>query len=99
MLFEWDFHKETMYVSDNFKEKFDIDPSEAQLANGKFLDKIMSEDYAEVYKRDISTLLKNRTGHSGEYQMTTKTEACYGSLSVRSALPTVLVNRSVLSVS
>ena len=72
MLFEWDFHKETMYVSDNFKEKFDIDPSEAQLANGKFLDKIMTEDYAEVYKRDISTLLKNRTGHSGEYQMTTK---------------------------
>ena len=72
MLFEWDFHKETMYVSDNFKEKFDIDPSEAQLANGKFLDKIMTEDYAEIYKRDISTLLKNRTGHSGEYQMTTK---------------------------
>ena len=72
MLFEWDFHKETMYVSDNFKEKFDIDPSEAQLANGKFLDKIMSEDYAEVYKRDISSLLKNRTGPSGEYQMTTK---------------------------
>lgn len=99
MLFEWDFHKETMYVSDNFKEKFDIDPSEAQLANGKFLDKIMTEDYAEVYKRDISTLLKNRTGHSGEYQMTTKTEACYGSLSVHSALPTVLANRSVLSVS
>ena len=72
MLFEWDFHKETMYVSDNFKEKFDIDPSEAQLANGKFLDKIMTDDYAEVYKRDISTLLKNRTGHSGEYQMTTR---------------------------
>lgn len=72
MLFEWDFHKETMYISDNFREKFDIDPSEAQLANGKFLDKIMTEDYAEVYKRDISTLLKNRTGHSGEYQMTTK---------------------------
>lgn len=72
MLFEWDFHKETMYVSDNFREKFDIDPKEAQLANGKFLDKIMTEDYADVYKRDISTLLKNRTGHSGEYQMTTK---------------------------
>lgn len=72
MLFEWDFHKETMYVSDNFREKFDIDPTEAQLANGKFLDKIMADNYAEVYKRDISTLLKNRTGHSGEYQMTTK---------------------------
>lgn len=72
MLFEWDFHKETMYVSDNFREKFDIDPTESQLANGKFLDKIMTEEYAEVYKRDISTLLKNRTGHSGEYQMTTK---------------------------
>lgn len=72
MLFEWDFHKESMYISDNFREKFDIDPKEAQLANGKFLDKLMSEEYAEVYKRDISTLLKNRTGHSGEYQMTTK---------------------------
>ena len=72
MLFEWDFHKESMYVSDNFRERFDIDPKEAQLANGKFLDKLMSEEYAEVYKRDISTLLKNRTGHSGEYQMTTK---------------------------
>ena len=72
MLFEWDFHKEAMYISDNFKEKFDIDPKEAQLANGKFLDKLMSDEYAEVYKRDISTLLKNKTGHSGEYQMTTK---------------------------
>lgn len=72
MLFEWDFHKESMYISDNFREKFDIDPKEAQLANGKFLDKLMSEEYAEIYKRDISTLLKNRTGHSGEYQMTTK---------------------------
>ena len=72
MLFEWDFHKEIMYVSDNFKERFNIDPSEAQLANGKFLDKLMSDDYAEIYKRDISTLLKNRTGHSGEYQMVTK---------------------------
>ena len=72
MLFEWDFHKEIMYVSDNFKERFDIDPTEAQLANGKFLDKLMSDEYAESYKRDISTLLKNRTGHSGEYQMVTK---------------------------
>lgn len=72
MLFEWDFHKESMYISDNFREKFDIDPKEAQLANGKFLDKLMSEEYAEIYKRDISVLLKNRTGHSGEYQITTK---------------------------
>lgn len=72
MLFEWDFSKEYMYVSDNFTERFDINPSEAQLANGKFLDKIMTEEYAEQYKRDISTLLKNRTGHSGEYQMLTK---------------------------
>ncbi len=72
MLFEWDFQKEIMYVSDNFRERFDIDPSEAQLANGKFLDKIMTEQDAEGYKRDISTLLKNKTGHSAEYQMTTK---------------------------
>ncbi len=72
MLFEWDFHKERMYLSPNFTEKFDIDASVAQLANGKFLDKLMSEEYADTYKRDISTLLKNKTGHSGEYQMLTK---------------------------
>lgn len=72
MLFEWDFAKEHMYVSDNFLERFDINPAESQLANGKFLDKVMTEEYAEQYKRDISTLLKNRTGHSGEYQMLTK---------------------------
>lgn len=72
MLFEWDFAKEHMYVSDNFIERFDINPAESQLANGKFLDKVMTEEYAEQYKRDISTLLKNRTGHSGEYQMLTK---------------------------
>ncbi len=72
MLFEWDFAKEYMYVSDNFTERFDINPAESQLANGKFLDKIMSEEYAEQYKRDISTLLKNKNGHSGEYQMLTK---------------------------
>jgi diguanylate cyclase (GGDEF)-like protein/PAS domain S-box-containing protein len=72
MLFEWDFAKEHMYVSDNFLERFDINPAECQLANGKFLDKVMAEEYSEQYKRDISTLLKNRTGHSGEYQMLTK---------------------------
>lgn len=72
MLFEWDFHKEMMYVSENFKEKFDIDPGEAQLANGKFLDKLMTEEYSDLYKRDISTLLKNKTGHSSEYQMVTR---------------------------
>lgn len=72
MLFEWDFHKESMYVSGNFVEKFDINPSEAQLANGKFLDKLMTENYSDTYKRDINTLLKNKTGHSGEYQILTK---------------------------
>ncbi len=72
MLFEWDFHKERMYLSPNFTEKFDIDPAVAQLANGKFLDKLMSEDYSDTYKRDISTLLKNKTGHSSEYQILTK---------------------------
>ena len=72
MLFEWDFSKERMYVSDNFTEKFDINPAESQLANGKFLDKMMNEQHADQYKRDISSMLKNRTGHSGEYQMTTR---------------------------
>lgn len=72
MLFEWDFHKETMFLSENFKEKFDIVPSQAALSPGKFIDKLMSEEDADAYKRDLSTLLKNKSGHSAEYQLLTK---------------------------
>lgn len=72
MLFEWDFHKEIMFVSDNFKEKFDIDPRKSALANGKFLDSLMEEEFSDLYKKDISALLKNKNAYNGEYVITCK---------------------------
>ena len=75
MLFEWDFHKESMYVSDNTLAKFDLNPNVATLNNGRFLDSLMSEEDADKYKRDINTLLKNKNKFSSEYQLQTKSGA------------------------
>lgn len=75
MLFEWDFHKENMYVSANTLAKFDIDPSQATLSNGRFLDSLMDQENSERYKRDISMLLKNKNGYSAEYQLKAKSGA------------------------
>ncbi|MGN1118744.1 MAG: diguanylate cyclase domain-containing protein, partial [Oscillospiraceae bacterium] len=75
MLFEWDFHKERMYVSPNTLAKFEIDPTAATLSNGKFLDSLMSPEDAEKYKRDINSLLKNKSGYSAEYQLRAKSGA------------------------
>lgn len=75
MLFEWDFHKETMYVSDNTLAKFDLNTQGATLSNGKFLDSLMTPEDAEKYKRDINTLLKNQSGYSAEYQLKAKSGA------------------------
>ncbi len=75
MLFEWDFHKERMYVSPNTLAKFDIDTENSTLSNGKFVDSLMTQEDAEKYKRDINGLLKNKNGYSSEYQLKTKSGA------------------------
>ena len=69
MLFEYDFVKETMFVSDNFKEKFSLDYANATVNNSKFIDSLMSEDDSEHYKKDINTLLKTKEDIGGEYQL------------------------------
>ena len=75
MLFEWDFHKERMYVSPNTLAKFELNPADATLSNGRFLDSLMSAEDAEKYKRDINSLLKNKSGYSAEYQLKAKSGA------------------------
>ncbi len=75
MLFEWDFHKERMYVSDNILAKFDLDINQATLSNGRFLDSLMEKEFSDKYRRDINTLLKNRGSYSSEYQLTSKSGA------------------------
>ncbi len=72
MLFEWDFHKESMYVSKNTLAKFNIDTDGATLSNGRFIDALMPSEDADKYKRDISQLLRDKNGYSSEYQLTTK---------------------------
>ncbi len=67
MLFEYDFAKESMFVSDNFKEKIGLDVSGSTLNNGKFIDSTMNEEDRERYKRDMNTLLKNKDDIGGEY--------------------------------
>lgn len=75
MLFEWDFHKERMYVSDNVLAKFDLDIKSATLSNGRFLDSLMTPEFASKYKSDINTLLKNLGSYSSEYQLKSKSGA------------------------
>ncbi len=75
MLFEWDLHKESMYVSDNTLAKFAINPDIAGLANGRFLDSLMSTEDADKYKRDINALLKSKGKMSSQYQIQTKAGA------------------------
>ena len=69
MLFEWDFAKESMFVSDNFKAKIKLDLSGATLNNGKFLDSLMDEDDSEKYKRDMNTLFKEKGDIGNEYKL------------------------------
>ncbi len=69
MLFEYDFVKESMFVSDNFKEKFSLDYASATVNNSKFIDSLMNEDDSDRYKKDINTLLKTKEDIGGEYQL------------------------------
>lgn len=72
MLFEWDFHKERMYISENAMAKFDLKPEGATLSNGRFLDGLMEPADADKYKRDISAMLKGQKGYSAQYQIKNK---------------------------
>ncbi len=69
MLFEYDFTKETLFTSNNFKEKIGAPAAGATINNGKFIDSTMNEKDADQYKRDMNTLLKNKTDIGGEYQI------------------------------
>lgn len=72
MLFEWDFKKSTLYISDNFMNMFEIDPEKATLLNGRFIDYLMEKDDSERFKVDVNKMLRTGESLSGEYQVTTK---------------------------
>ncbi|HBH94228.1 MAG TPA: hypothetical protein DDX91_00625 [Ruminococcaceae bacterium] len=58
MLFEWDIEKKSLYVSDNFRDRFDIDYENADLEKGGFLDALMSEVDSRHFLKDMESLLK-----------------------------------------
>ena len=69
MLFEYDFSKESMFVSDNFKEKIGLSVQGANVNNGKFIDSLMDGEDLENYKRDINQLFKTKDDVGGEYKI------------------------------
>jgi diguanylate cyclase (GGDEF)-like protein/PAS domain S-box-containing protein len=72
MLFEYDFTKESMFISNNFSDTFEINTREAKLTNGKFIDSLMEQDNADKYKGDMNRLLKRLDSVGGEYEVTAK---------------------------
>ena len=71
MLFEWDMEHSRMYVSDNFKNMFDIDTEKAALLDGTFIDTLMSETDARHFRKDMTSLIEDREYAEGEYQVKT----------------------------
>lgn len=71
MLFDWDADQRKMYVSDNFRDMFNIDVSRASLPDGGFIDAVMNEKDAKRFHRDMSSLPEKREYVEGEYQVKT----------------------------
>lgn len=72
MLFEWDYIKKSMYVSKNLSDKFAVDPTKCTLDNGLFIESLMDEDTATVYRRNLSGMLRRKDKMNGEYRIKTK---------------------------
>ena len=71
MLFEWDLETKKMYVSDNFRDMFDIDVRNTALFDGSFIDTLMSEKDARHFRKDMNSLIDEREYAEGEYQVKT----------------------------
>ncbi len=76
MLFEWDIEKEEMYVSENFKERFEFDYEKANVSGGTFIDSLMSEIDARHFLKDIQSLLEGKREYvENEFQVRTKSNS------------------------
>ena len=71
MLFEWDMERKKMYVSDNFKNMFDLNVANCGLFDGTFIDTLMNEKDARHFRKDMNSLLEDREYAEGEYQVKT----------------------------
>ena len=71
MLFEWDMERKKMYVSDNFKNMFELNVANCGLFDGTFIDTLMNEKDARHFRKDMNSLLEDREYAEGEYQVKT----------------------------
>lgn len=72
MLFEWDIEKRAMFLSDNFKDLFNVNEQDATLTEGGFLDSLMNEVDARHFKKDLEALTEGRKEYADcEYQVKT----------------------------
>ena len=71
-LFDWDLKKQQMYVSAPFLKTFDIDTDAATLDNGKFIDSLMSEKHAALYRETLEKLQATRTNGTFEAELRTR---------------------------
>lgn len=75
MLFEWDIEKRSLYVSDNFRDRFDLNYEKAEIDDG-FIDTLMSEVDARHFTKDIETLCNgSREYVENEFQVRTKSNS------------------------
>lgn len=76
MLFEWDTQNQSLYVSDNFKERFDLDYEHASLEKGGFLDSLMSDIDSRHFTNDINSLLQGKREYvENEFQVKTRSNS------------------------
>lgn len=76
MLFEWDIEKQSLFVSGNFRDKFDLDYEKATIDGGNFIDSLMSEVDARHFVKDIDSLVNgSREYVENEFQVKTKSNS------------------------
>lgn len=73
MLFEWDLKKEELYVSDNFKELFDLNYDNANIFDESFIASLMNEVDSRHFIKDMNALSDGvREYVENEFQVKTR---------------------------
>ncbi|MCM1054987.1 MAG: diguanylate cyclase [Bacteroides sp.] len=73
MMFEWDLNEKTLFVSQNFKDTFDLDYEKASIFDNTFLPSLMSEVDARHFIKDMNALNEGlREYVENEFQVKTK---------------------------
>ncbi len=73
MFFEWTVKDKSLYVSDNFRDLFDLDYENSNVVEGPFLDSLMSDVDGRHFLKDMQSLANdNREYVENEYQVKTK---------------------------